>query len=386
MASESTRPTLAIVSTDIRRDLVAPMRCFERLHIVHYYRYAPYGDLAPEDMDGSLLRYTSPRDLFWQLERARPDIVQGVEPFSFRLLPYQAAISLYTRLRGVPLFAGAHIGRPLHIKYGRLPALLLRVLAQSCLRSTRLFFYLNEGARRNLLWLGVPEAKLVRHMYGTWGIDPDEFTPLRDGREPKWQQEPVLLFVGRIHAEKGIFDLLEAYGQIRCLAPAVHLAVIGDGPQRGQVERLVHEKGWHDYVHLLGTVKNRDLPPYFRAATLFVSPAVATRRWEEYVGMTNLQAMACGLPVISTRSGAIPEYVPETAGVLVPEHDPEALAAAVLCLLPDEARRREMGQAGRSHAARHYDARKNVQLAERIILERCLPTWEPGHAGEGQTS
>ena len=86
--------------------------------------------------------------------------------------------------------------------------------------------------------------------------------------------------------------------------------------------------------------------------------------------MTNIQAMACGIPVISTRSGAIPEYVPDgVAGVLVPERDPEALAEAILQLLSDESLRRKMGEAGRAYAVEHYDARKNVEKAEDQLIQ-----------------
>ena len=83
-------------------------------------------------------------------------------------------------------------------------------------------------------------------------------------------------------------------------------------------------------MQLLGTVKNRDLPPHFRNADVFIAPSITTHRWEEQVGMTNIQAMASGVPVISTLSGAIPEYVPDgVAGILVPEQDPRALAEAI---------------------------------------------------------
>ncbi len=362
------RPTLAVVSADIRRDLVAPMRHFTRLRIVHLYRQAPYGDLGPGDMDESLVAYHSPLDLFQYLRRARPDMVQGVEPCAISQLPYQAAVYAYARLWRKPLVAGAHISRPLREKYGPLPARLLRLVLWPYMRYTRLFFYLNEGSRRNLLWMGAPEARLVRHMYGTWGVDTGEFTPARDGREPDWGPGPVLLFVGRLHAEKGIFDLLAAYGRAREAVPGLRLALIGDGPERAAAEGLVRERGWQGGVLFLGTIKHQALPPYFRAATAFVSPAVTTRRWEEYVGVTNLQAMASGVAVISTRSGAIPEYVPETAGMLVPERDPAALADTIVRVLADEAGRRAMGAAGRALAVERYDAVRNVQRAEEILL------------------
>lgn len=365
------RPTFAMISTDIRRDLLAPLRAFRELRIVHFYRKAPYNDLTAEDLaDQALVPYASPDDLARKLADARPDIIQNVELFTARQFPYVWAVYRYARRRGLPLVAGVHMSVPLQHKYGLGPALLLRAALAPVLRYTRLFFYLNNGGLRNLRWMGAPQDRLVRHMYGTWGIDPEEFTPQRSGKEPNWGAGPVLLFVGRIHPEKGILDLLEAYGQVRESQPNTRLVLIGEGPLQADAQRSVETLGWQDKVRFLGTVKHRDLPPCFRAGTVFVSPAVHTRKWEEYVGMTNLQAMASGLPVVSTRSGAIPEYVPETAGLLAPEKDPPALAQAILKLLSEPDLRRGMGAAGRAYAAEHYDASKNVQQAEAMILER----------------
>jgi len=219
----------------------------------------------------------------------------------------------------------------------------------------------------------VPEEKLVR---GTWGIDPQEFSPIRNGSEPTWGEHPVILFVGRLHAEKGIFDLLRAYGLIQEAVPDARLVFIGDGPHRNQAEQYVRTPGWDGKVNFLGTIKNRDLPAYFRAATVFACPARTTRRWEEYVGMTNIQAMACGVPVVSTFSGAIPEYVPDgEAGLLVPERDPQALAEAIQRLLADNELRTKLGRQARLYAAEHYNAQLNVLKAEQIILDRC---YSPG--------
>ena len=361
-------PRLAVVSMDIRRDLILPMRGFSEFRLTHFYRHRPYDDLLPDDMDESLVQFSNPFDLFRKLQQTRPDLVQGVEPLAISQLPYQAVILLYSILHRRPMFCSAHISVPIEKKYNLLVAVLLRILLLPLRHFVRIFFYLNRGGRRNLRWMGVPEEKLIGHMYGTWGIDPTEFTPEIDGREPAWNPCGVILFVGRLHAEKGVFDLLDAYGRIVRDLPEVRLVFIGEGPDRNALERQIAK---HNYsrVSLLGTVKNRDLPPYMRAAALFVSPAVATKRWEEYVGMTNIQAMACGTPVVSTRSGAIPEYVPDgKAGILVPEHDPVALADAILLLLTQDSLRQRMGEYGREYAVEHYDARKNVKMAEDYLL------------------
>lgn len=89
--------------------------------------------------------------------------------------------------------------------------------------------------------------------------------------------------------------------------------------------------------------------------------------------MSSIQAMACGVPVVSTRSGAIPEYVPDgVAGLLVPERDSGALAEAVVRILSDQGLRLRLGRAARDYAIEHYDERANVQRVEQVILERCL--------------
>jgi glycosyltransferase involved in cell wall biosynthesis len=363
-------PTFAVVSTDIRRDLVAPMRRFTRLRVVHFYRRAPYGDLAPDERCEGLVAYSNPLVLFYRLWRTRADVIQGVEPFAVRLLPYLYATFAVALGQRVPLIIPTLENRPLAEKHGPLISGLLRALLRPVFRCARLIIYLNEGARRNALTVGPYAAKLRRLMYGTWGADLEEFTPRRDGREPDFGPGPVLLFVGRMHREKGIYDLLEAFGPVREAHPSAVLVLAGDGPARPEVERLIARRGWGEAVRLLGTVRNRDLPPIFRAAHVFVAPSVTTRLWEEQVGMANIQAMACGVPVVSTWSGAIPEYVPAgEAGILVPERDPQALAGAILHLLADESLRRRMGEAGRAYACAHYDAASNVAAAERVILE-----------------
>ncbi|MFZ6027461.1 MAG: glycosyltransferase family 4 protein [Chloroflexota bacterium] len=360
--------TLAIVSTDIRRDLIAPMRSFTRLRLTHFYRQAGYNDLTPADLDDSLVPYDSPAALHHLLAETRPDLLQNVEIFSLRQFPYVRVITGHASRYAIPLYAGVHISLPLRYKYGLPIALALKLILQPTLRATRLFFYLNEGGRRNLRWLGVPEAKMKRLMYATWGVDPDEFTPIRDGREPAWDA-PTVLFIGRIDAEKGVFDLLEAWQQVQTTVPGTQLKLVGSGPQQADAQAWVQQHGLADSIQFLGTIKNRDLPPLLRAAAVFTCPSQSNRKWEEYVGMTNIQAMACCVPVVTTRSGAIPEYVPEAAGILAPERDPAALAEGLIRLLKNPALRRQMGQAGRAHAVTYGNAFENVRRAEEILLQ-----------------
>lgn len=364
------KPVFAVVSTGIRRDLVAPMRFFTRLRIVHFYRRMSYGDLGPDEVDSSLVSYKSPRDLFQKLWRAQLNILQGVEPFSVRLLPYLYTVFCIATLKNVPLLVVTLENRPLKEKLGAVVSWLLCIALRPVFNRARLIICVNEGAKRNVLSVGPYGGKTRKMMYGTWGVDLGEFSPQRDGREPDWGTWPLLLFVGRLHPEKGVFDLLEAFAIVKNRFPAAKLVLVGDGPARTQIEQFALKRGLTSSIVLTGLVKNRDLPAYFRAADVFVAPSITTRKWEEQVGMANIQAMACGVPIVSTRSGAIPEYVPDgVAGILVPERNPQALAGAILSLLENTDLRRRIGETGRAYAVAHYDARKNVRAAEEVILQ-----------------
>ncbi|MCS6802251.1 MAG: glycosyltransferase [Chloroflexota bacterium] len=352
----SRRPRLALVSTDVRRDLIDPLRFFRRVEIAHLARRSTYRDF---EGDAGLRWYRSPADLVAQLAALRPDVVQPPEPVAARLLPASLAALAYCRLTATPLLAVTFENRPWEVKFGRL-APAVRAAAGLIFRAARVVVVLNEGARRNALAAGASPARLRRLLWGTWGVDLAEFSP------GPAVDAPRLLFAGRLHEEKGITDLLDAFAEVRARLPAAQLTIAGDGPARGEAERRARAIGG---VVLLGVVPNRKLPAVMRRSALVVSPSRTTPKWAEQVGMTNLQALACGVPVVTTWSGAIPEYTPPGAGaVLVPERDPAALAAAILRLLGDAPLRSQLGRLGRRLAEREYDAERNVRRAEALVL------------------
>lgn len=345
-----------MVSTDVRRDLIDPLRFFRRVAVAHLARQSTYRDFEGES---ELRWYRSPADLLAQLSALRPNVVQPPEPIAARLLPWNLAVLAYCRLTATPLIAVTFENRPWEVKFGRL-APAVRATARLIFRAARAIVVLNEGARRNALAAGASAARLRRLLWGTWGVDLDEFAPGAPVEAPR------LLFAGRLHEEKGILDLLDAFALVRAHRPAAHLTIAGEGPARHDVERRARELGG---VEVCGVVPNRALPALMRHSALVVSPSRTTPRWAEQVGMTNLQALACGVPVVATWSGAIPEYAPPGAGaLLVPERDPAALAAAILRLLDDAGLRRQLGLLGRRFAERHYDAIHNIERAEALVV------------------
>lgn len=361
-------PRLAIVSTNTRRDLQDPLKFFSRLEVLHFFRRAEYNDLTAEDWSSQQHQYGSPRDLATQLIAAHPDVIQSVEPFAIRVLPYVWACYWAVRRTNARLLVVTTENCPLDQKYGRVTAFGLSVVLRPFFARAGLAIVLNKGARENLTRMGVPPPRVEQLLWGSWGVDTDEFSPRAKTYDLASQAKaPVLLFVGRLHFEKGVFVLLDALGEIQRAAPGVELWMIGDGPARGELEARAEKL---DRVKIYGTIKNRALPDYFRRATVFVSPSLTTPRWREQIGMTNLQAMASGVPVVSTLSGAIPEYVPDgLAGILVEEGNAHALAEAIIALHRNPEKAQELGRGGREYALAHYEVRANIRRVEQLVLD-----------------
>jgi glycosyltransferase involved in cell wall biosynthesis len=140
----------------------------------------------------------------------------------------------------------------------------------------------------------------------------------------------------------------------------VHTVVVGDGPERAQLEALAGQLGLADRVHLAG--HQQDVRPWLAALDVLV----LSSDWE---GMPNalLEAMAAGLPIVATAVGGVPEVVVDGAtGLLVPPGDPSALAEAITRLLRDPDLRRTMGQAGRARVERRFSINETVRLTEEL--------------------
>jgi glycosyltransferase involved in cell wall biosynthesis len=155
--------------------------------------------------------------------------------------------------------------------------------------------------------------------------------------------EPVrgrLLTIGRLASPKRPDVVVRSVDELLRRYPGVHLRIVGDGPLRPEVERLVGRLGLAEHVSLLGT--RDDVPDLMRTATCLLLAS-------EYEGcpVSIIEAMAAGVPVVATRVGGVPELVDERTGVLVAPGDHSALAAAVARLLERPELGRRLGEAGR---------------------------------------
>lgn len=359
------KPTLAIVSETLRRDLQDPLKYFTKLRILHFYKDSGYKDMRDEDFAAQPIQYRDADHLAELLEEHRPDIIQGPEPYASRRAFANAwTVYRYAQRTGTPYVFPVLENRPASIKFGPFVGWFMERILGIYGRAAAGVIYLNEGAKRSLRSAGVPASKLTKLNWGTWGIDTAEFKQAPTKRSKR----PIVFFVGRISERKGLPDLLNAWPSILEALPTAKLVVGGptiDEEGAALVERMTSM----DATTYLGPIKNIELPRYFQEAWVTVAPSVTIKIWEEQVGMVLLQSLACSTPVVSTTSGAIPEYVGEGNGAtLVHEHDSAGIARATVTLLVDAKRREAEGKRGVAHVMKHYEVKANVRRDEEYVL------------------
>jgi glycosyltransferase involved in cell wall biosynthesis len=154
-------------------------------------------------------------------------------------------------------------------------------------------------------------------------------------------------FVGRLERHKGVHVLIEA------VAPdnRLQLEIVGAGPEEDNLRKQVERANIGARVKFLGYHSNADLPNIYRGWDVVVVPSLPSRRWLEQFCRVAVEAMASGVPVVASDSGALPEVI-GSAGLLVPPGDPIALRSALLELLEQPGLWQELREAGlqRSHA------------------------------------
>jgi glycosyltransferase involved in cell wall biosynthesis len=176
---------------------------------------------------------------------------------------------------------------------------------------------------------------------------------LRDG------DGPLAIAVGRLVPEKAYDRLLEAWAGVLRERPAARLALVGDGPLRAELERQAMRLGLGDGVRFLGL--RRDARALVAAADLLVFSSVS-----EGMSIAALEAMAAGVPVVSTPVTGMAELLATGAGLLVEDHEPATLARGLVRVLDDEEGRRAMGATGQRLVDERFSAARMVADYERL--------------------
>jgi glycosyltransferase involved in cell wall biosynthesis len=189
-----------------------------------------------------------------------------------------------------------------------------------------------------------------------YGVNSALFRPLvRDevlaGRLGLAAEDFVVVSAARLVGWKGIQVAIQAMAELRKSGRCRYL-LLGDGEYRSTLEAQVRELGLENVVSFVGGVSRAEIPRYYSLAAAGVFPSIG----DEAFGISVVEAMACGVPVVATTSGGMPETVVDgETGFLVPPRDPETIAGALARLAADPARARAMGEKGRLRAVEHFD-------------------------------
>jgi glycosyltransferase involved in cell wall biosynthesis len=209
------------------------------------------------------------------------------------------------------------------------------------------------------------------------GISPDGFAP----PDPKLANDvPILLFVAQLVERKGAPVLVEACKLLAERGVCFRCAIIGDGPQRADLQQLVDQYALGKFVELKGVVFQEGLKDYLKRADVFVLPCVIAANGDmDGVPVSLMEAMAMEIPTVSTYVSGIPELIEDgVSGLLVPEKDVSALADALQGLLQDKGLRLKLGKNGRQKIINEFNIDTSVtrlaSLFERYVNADRRPT------------
>ena len=311
--------------------------------------------------------------LFKLLRQLRPAVLHT---YNFACAEYAAP----AWLAGVPVRVHAEHGRDASDPQGlnRKHNFLRRALVPFIDRYVPVSHDLHRWLK-DVVGIPAPKAELIMN-----GVDTVRFAPQLPAAATPWAGEDVFVIgtVGRLQDVKDQASLIEAFALLCAQRPEqrarLRLAIVGDGPLREKLAQRARELGVLELVWFPGA--RNDIPELMRSFDVFALSSIA-----EGTPVTLLEAMACGLPVVATKVGGIPEVVQDGVnGALVPASNPQALAEALGLYAADPARVGVHGAAARLNIERHYsvaamvgaytalyDRLSNTKTTPRGITEPC---------------
>ena len=345
------------VSTSIKGATIVPMGKFETVQKMRYYSY--------NWLKYNLRMLTKSKRIIKDID---PDLIHHIFPswidFGYSLFPIFNSTKPFVygpilTQRGVDMKRASSPKDRLLSYFRR--SLLSKVYEQTLRRATRVIVSVDDALDH------LPHFVREKSVTICHGVDTKFFAP-RVSRKDDSRFNVV--FLGRWIPPKGIPVAIKAISLVKHRIPNILFKIYGSGPQRAELEVQIKAEGLDGSVQFPGFVEDENLPAALCEADVLCCPSL-----EDASPSVILQGMACGVPIIATKVGGIPEMVSHGEnGLLVEPNDPKALSEALMRLFGYPEAMREMGKNGRARAERVYDwgviAQKISEVYEVSIRER----------------
>jgi glycosyltransferase involved in cell wall biosynthesis len=183
---------------------------------------------------------------------------------------------------------------------------------------------------------------------------------------PERQNGKTILFLSRFVSEKGVYELLEAFVEIAATFPDAKLVLAGDGPEREKIIKFIDAHQLSDRIGLPGYIRGKDKVHILKKSDVFVFPTY----YGEGCPVSLLEAMAAGLPVITTNVGGIADIVTDGInGILLKQVTSHSISDAIVRLFQDEALSTQMGRNNKTQAWLNYEASIVTKKIERFYMQ-----------------
>lgn len=268
------------------------------------------------------------------------------------------------RALGIPCIATCHgfIGNTTKLRF-------YNWLDRFALRFASRIMAVSEGVYGDLIESGVVSEKVcvVLNAVDAFMSEAGDTQGDRDCRKtPGFSRDYFVVgYVGRLSEEKGVGDLLAAFAEQAKPHPTLRLVIVGEGPQRCQLERWVVDLGIHDRVVFAGF--QEDVSTWFRGMDIFVLPSLT-----EGTPMALLEAMAAGVPVVGTAVGGVPRLIRNgETGILVTPGRPGEIARAVEELIRNGAKRSHLAEGARRLVENEFGVSGWIEKIQSEYLSLC---------------
>jgi glycosyltransferase involved in cell wall biosynthesis len=199
-----------------------------------------------------------------------------------------------------------------------------------------------------------------------FGVDPEIYKPRVTNHASRF----TIGYVGRLVEEKGVQVLLQA---LEGLAGQWRLRILGSGPMQPQLEALARQLDIAERVSFESPIPSAQMPAFYNQLDTLVLPSLTRPHWKEQFGRVLIEAMACEVPVVGSRSGEIPHVIGQ-AGLTFTEGDVQELRARLSQLMDDPALRIDLARRGRERVLAHYTQAQIAAETYEIYRQLLFPT------------